>query len=66
MNCIIYMKGNILDHTKKWYVLYFKQLFQTDLVQGIQAWKAQLAACPLGTTEVMGSNPGKGESLFLT
>ena len=28
---------------------------------GIQAWIAQLVAHQLGTTEVVGSNPGQGE-----
>ena len=32
----------------------------------IQDWIAQLVPHPLGTMEVVVSDPGKGESLFLT
>ena len=39
-------------------------LFQ--LCQFIQAWIAKLVEHRLGTKEVLGSNPGKGESIFLT
>ena len=39
-----------------------KQLFKRDP----KAWIAELVAHRLGTMEVGGSNPGKGECLFLT
>ena len=38
----------------------------TYVDSSFQAWIAQLVAHRLGTMEVKGSNPGKGESLYLT
>ena len=49
---------NIIVCFLGWFLLF-------QLCQFIQAWIAQLVEHQLGTKEVVGSNPGKGESLFL-
>ena len=43
-----------------------KPKINNTIYNNIQAWIAHLVAYRLGTMEVMGSNPGKGQSFFLT
>ena len=42
-----------------------KELHNTQLRKGIQARIAQLVAYRLGTGEILGSNPGKGENFSM-
>ena len=42
-------------------VIHFNKILLTPT---IQAWIAQLVALRLGTTEIVGSNPGKGKDSF--
>ena len=46
---------------KKYQISDFSLYNLPDLVNQIQAWIAQLVAHRLGTIEVMGTNPCKGE-----